>query len=153
MVAAFVDHIENSRGISVHSRNVRLAAIHSLFRFAVLRHPEHAEDIQRVLAIPTKRGDHTIVTYLTDDGVEAMLAAPDPNTRTGRLLVARRGRKRTDSTTLPGLGRSVRGALAGAASKLVLGLLEAADVVLGFRAVVLPAGATVLAVDARFVER
>jgi site-specific recombinase XerD len=84
MVAAFLDHLEKPRGISVRSRNVRLAAIHSLFRFAALRHPEHAEDIQRVLAIPTKLGDHTIVTYLTDDEVEAILTAPDLSTKTGR---------------------------------------------------------------------
>jgi integrase/recombinase XerD len=77
VVAAFLDHLESSRGISVRSRNVRLAAIHSLFRFAALRHPEHAEDIQRVLAIPNKLGDRTIVTYLTDDEAEAILTAPD----------------------------------------------------------------------------
>jgi integrase/recombinase XerD len=84
VVAAFLDHLESSRGISVRSRNVRLAAIHSLFRFAALRHPEHAEDIQRVLAIPNKLGDKTIVTYLTDDEVEAILTAPDLSTKTGR---------------------------------------------------------------------
>ena len=84
MVAAFLDHLESSRGISVRSRNVRLAAIHSLFRFAALRHPEHAEDIQRVLAIPTKLGDHTVVTYLTNDEAEAILTAPDLSTKTGR---------------------------------------------------------------------
>jgi integrase/recombinase XerD len=55
-----------------------------LFRFAALRHPEHAEDIRRVLAIPTKLGDHTIITYLTDDEVEAILTAPDLSTKTGR---------------------------------------------------------------------
>jgi integrase/recombinase XerD len=83
-VAAFLDHLEHARGNSVRTRNARLAAIHSLFAFAALRHPEHAADISRVLAIPTKRGDHTLVTYLTDTEVHALLAAPDRTTRTGR---------------------------------------------------------------------
>lgn len=83
-VAAFLDHLEHTRGNSVRTRNARLAAIHSLFTFAALRHPEHAADISRVLAIPTKRGDHTLVTYLTDTEVHALLAAPNRTTRTGR---------------------------------------------------------------------
>ncbi|MEV6869046.1 site-specific integrase, partial [Streptosporangium subroseum] len=64
MIAAFLDHLEHVRGNSVRTRNARLAAIHSLFGFAALRHPEHAADISRVLAIPAKRADHTIVTFL-----------------------------------------------------------------------------------------
>ena len=84
MISAFLDHLEHARGNSVRTRNARLAAIHSLFGFAALRHPEHADDISRVLAIPAKRGDHTIVTYLTDTEVQALLAAPNRETRTGR---------------------------------------------------------------------
>ena len=42
LIGAFLDHLEPSRGNSVRTRNARLAAIHSLFRFAALRHPEHA---------------------------------------------------------------------------------------------------------------
>lgn len=84
MIGAFLDHLEHERSNSVRTRNARLAAIHSLFSFAALRHPEHAGDTQRVLAIPTKRADHTIVTYLTDPEVDALLAAPDHRTRTGR---------------------------------------------------------------------
>jgi site-specific recombinase XerD len=83
-VSVFLDHLEQARGNSVRTRNARLAAIHSLFGFAALRHPEHAADISRVLAIPAKRGDHTIVTYLTDTEVQALLAAPNRGTRTGR---------------------------------------------------------------------
>jgi site-specific recombinase XerD len=55
VVARFLDHLEHERRNSVRTRNARLAAIHSLFRFAALRHPEQAEVIQRVLAIPPKR--------------------------------------------------------------------------------------------------
>jgi integrase/recombinase XerD len=84
MIAAFLDHLERERGNSIRTRNARLAAIHSLFTFAALRHPEHAADIARVLAIPAKRGDQAIVTFLTDPQTEALLAAPDAATRTGR---------------------------------------------------------------------
>ncbi len=59
LIGAFLDHLETERGNSARTRNARLAAIHSLFRYAALRHPEHAAVIQRVLAIPPKRFDHT----------------------------------------------------------------------------------------------
>ena len=55
LVCAFLDHLERDRGNSVRTRNARLAAIHSLFRYAALRHPEHAATIARVLAILPKR--------------------------------------------------------------------------------------------------
>jgi len=82
MISAFLDHAERERGNSIRTRNARLAAIHSLFGFAALRHPEHAADIARVLAIPPKRSDQTIVTFLTGPETEALLAAPDRATRT-----------------------------------------------------------------------
>ncbi len=84
VIAAFLDHIEHERGNSIRTRNARLAAIHSLFAYAALRHPEHAADIERVLAIPPKRTSQAIVTFLTDDEASALLAAPDRATRTGR---------------------------------------------------------------------
>ena len=83
-IGAFLDHLEHERHNSARTRNARLAAIHSLFAFAALRHPEHAADIGRVLAIPVKRGDHTVITYLTDIEAQALLHAPDRTTRTGR---------------------------------------------------------------------
>ena len=76
VISAFLDHLERDRGNTIRSRNARLAAIHSLFGFAALRHPEHAADIARVLAIPPKRADQTIVTFLTSPEAEALLAAP-----------------------------------------------------------------------------
>ena len=93
VIGAFLDHLEAERHNSVRTRNNRLAAIHSLFAYAALRHPEHAALIQRVLAIPAKRTDHQIVSFLTDDEVDALLAAPDRDTWVGRrdhalLLVA-----------------------------------------------------------------
>jgi integrase/recombinase XerD len=84
LVSAFLDHLEHERGNSVRTRNARLAAIHSLFRFAALTHPQDAAVIQRVLAIPPKRFDQTLITYLTEPETEALLAAPDRGTWTGR---------------------------------------------------------------------
>lgn len=92
-VGAFLDHLERGRLNSVTTRNARLAAIRSFFRFAALREPASAALIQRVLAIPQKRTARLLVEFLTKEEVEALLAAPDPTTRTGRrdhalLLVA-----------------------------------------------------------------
>src|SRR5437773_8774187 len=84
LIGAFLNHLETGRGNSARTRNARLAAIHSLFGYAALRHPEHAADIARVLAIPPKRYDKTLITYLTEDEITAMLAAPDLDTWTGR---------------------------------------------------------------------
>jgi integrase/recombinase XerD len=84
LVSGFLDHLEDDRGNSSRTRNARLAAIHSLFRHAALRHPEDAAVIQRVLAIPPKRSDRAIITYLDDTEVSALLAAPDQGTWTGR---------------------------------------------------------------------
>lgn len=93
LVAAFLTHLEQERGNSVATRNARLSAIRSLFRYAALRHPEHAELIQRVLAIPAKRHEQTIVCFLAPNEIDALLAAPDRTSWMGRrdhamLLVA-----------------------------------------------------------------
>ena len=80
LVAAFLEHLERERGNATTTRNARLAAIHSLFSYLALHHPEHAADIERVLAIPPKRADQTIVTYLTGTETEALLAADLPRT-------------------------------------------------------------------------
>ena len=84
LVSAFLSHLETARGNGARTRNARLAAVHSLFRFAALSHPQDAAVIQRVLAIPPKRVDQQLVTYLSDDEVDALLAAPDRTTWTGR---------------------------------------------------------------------
>ena len=84
MIGAFLQHLEQGRGNSVRTRNARLAALHSFFRFASFRHPEHAALIQRVLAIPPKRYDRALVTFLTRAEVDALLAAPDRSRWTGR---------------------------------------------------------------------
>ena len=84
LVGRFLDHLEHVRHNSTRTRNNRLGAIHSLFNYAAFRHPEHAEVIQRVLAIPAKRTDRKLVTFLSTDEVNALLAAPDRTTWTGR---------------------------------------------------------------------
>lgn len=92
-LGAFLDHLEHERGNSPRSRNVRLAAIHSFFRYAALHAPEHSALAQRVLAIPSKRYLRRPIDFLTSVEVAALLAAPDLKTWTGRrdralLLIA-----------------------------------------------------------------
>ncbi len=84
LIGAFLEYLERERHNSVRTRNARLAAIHSLFTFAALRHPEHAAVIQRVLAIPAKRFDRALVSFLTVDEIDALLASPDRNAWIGR---------------------------------------------------------------------
>jgi integrase/recombinase XerD len=92
-IGAFLEHLEQIRGNNVRTRNTRLAAIRSFFRYAALRHPERAGLIQRVLAIPAKRFQSALVCFLTRDEINALLEGPDRSTWTGRrdhalLLVA-----------------------------------------------------------------
>jgi integrase/recombinase XerD len=92
-IGAFLDHLERDRGNSPRSRNVRLAAIHSFFKYVALHEPGRSAIIQRVLAMPTKRYDQRPAQYLTQLEVEALLGTPDLRTWAGRrdralLLVA-----------------------------------------------------------------
>jgi site-specific recombinase XerD len=84
VISAFLDHLEVDRHNSARSRNTRLAALRSLFGYAALRHPEHAELIRQVLAIPQKRYDKATVSFLTDEEVRALLDAPDQDRWEGR---------------------------------------------------------------------
>jgi integrase/recombinase XerD len=84
MITSFLAHLERERHNSVRTRNARLAAIRSMFGFAALRHPEHSALIQRVLAVPDKRCERTVVEFLTDIEVDSLLDAPDRRTWTGR---------------------------------------------------------------------
>jgi site-specific recombinase XerD len=83
-VAGFPDHLERDRGNSVRTRNARLAAIRSFFRYAALCHPEHAGLIARVLAIPAKKAERRELCYLSQPEADALLAAPARDTWTGR---------------------------------------------------------------------
>jgi integrase/recombinase XerD len=84
VIAAFLDHLEADRHNSIRTRNARLAAIHSMYRYAALSHPEHSAVIQRVLAITTKRFERNDVAYLDDHEIDALLAAPDRDAWIGR---------------------------------------------------------------------
>lgn len=84
LVEAFLTHLEHDRHNAVRTRNARLAAIHSLFGYAALCHPEHAALIGRVLAIPVKRYDRVLVNFLTAEEIDALVAAPDRATWIGR---------------------------------------------------------------------
>jgi site-specific recombinase XerD len=93
LIVAFLDDLEKRQGISIRSRNLRLTAIHSFFRYAAFEAPANSAQIQRVLAIPSKRFTRTLVPFLTRPEVDALLVAPDQRTWSGRrdhafLLVA-----------------------------------------------------------------
>jgi site-specific recombinase XerD len=83
-IVAFLNHLEKERRIGARSRNVRLAAIHSFFRYVALNEPVHSALAQRVLAIPSKRFDRKPIDFLSPAEVDALLAAPDQSTWTGR---------------------------------------------------------------------
>ena len=84
LVVTFLDHLEKHQGLSVRSRNLRLTAIHSFFRYVAFELPTHSAQIQRVLAIPSKRFTRTLVRFLTRLEVDALLAAPDRRTWFGQ---------------------------------------------------------------------
>lgn len=83
-IGAFLTNLEMERGTSVTTRNLRLTAVRSFFRFVSFEEPAHSALIQRVLAIPNKRNDKRQVNFLTRPEIEAVLAAPDRTTWLGR---------------------------------------------------------------------
>jgi len=84
VISSFLQHLETERGNSPRTRNLRLTAIRSLFKYAALRHPEHAAVIARVLSIPPKRFERRTITFLTAEEATALIAAPDPARWEGR---------------------------------------------------------------------
>ena len=93
LIGAFLDQLEKDRGNGARSRNLRLTAIRSFYRYAAYEEPTHSSLIQRILAMPAKRYEKKLIGYLIRPEIEAVLAAPDPNTWAGRrdrtvLLVA-----------------------------------------------------------------
>lgn len=106
LIVAFLDYLEKQHGICARSRNLRLTAIHSFFRYAAFEEPACSAQIQRVLAIPSKRLRHTLVPFLTRPEVDALLAAPDQRTWSGRrdhvfkLLAVQTGLRLSEMTGL-----------------------------------------------------
>ena len=84
LVSAYLDELEAKRSITPRTRNLRLTAIRSLFRYAAFELPEHADQIQRVLSIPNKRCTQAQIGYLNRPEVDALLAAPDIASWAGR---------------------------------------------------------------------
>jgi site-specific recombinase XerD len=84
LISAFLNHLETDRGNGARTRNLRLTAIRSLFKYAALRHPEHAGVIAQVLSIPPKRHQKRQVTFLTAPEASALINAPDPSRWEGR---------------------------------------------------------------------
>jgi site-specific recombinase XerD len=80
----FLDHLEKDRCNSARTRNARLAAIHSFFRYVSFREPSCVDLCHRVLAVPSKRYERRPIEYLTRDEIDALLAAPDTTTWIGR---------------------------------------------------------------------
>lgn len=84
LIAAFLEDLEKGRGNTVRTRNLRLTAIRSFFHYVAYEAPTHAGHIQRVLAMPSKRYARTLVTFLSRPEIDALLAAPDQRTWSGR---------------------------------------------------------------------
>ena len=84
LISSFLAHLEQNRHNSARTRNLRLTAIRSLFRYAALRHPEHAAVIARVLSIPPKRFERRTVTFLTAEESRVLIEAPDRTRWEGR---------------------------------------------------------------------
>jgi site-specific recombinase XerD len=83
-IQAFLEHLESERGNSARSRNLRLTAIRSLYKYAALRHPERAAVIARVLSIPPKRFEKRAISFLNAEEAKAVIDAPDQTRWEGR---------------------------------------------------------------------
>ena len=83
-ISSFLEYIEKGRNNCVRTRNARLAAIHSFFRYVSFRAPEYAELCYQILAIPSKRFEKRQVEFLTRKEINALTNAPDKNTWIGR---------------------------------------------------------------------
>jgi len=83
-LSGFLDYVEKERGNTIRTRNVRLAAIHSFFRYVSFREPAYAELCYRILAIPSKRFEKRPIEFLTREEINALSEAPDKSTWVGR---------------------------------------------------------------------
>ena len=106
LISAFLDELESRRSVSVRTRNLRLTAIRSFFRFIAFEEPAHSAHIQRVLAIPSKRHEKKLVQFLTRPEIEALIATPNRATWIGRrdhallLLAVQTGLRLSELTAL-----------------------------------------------------
>lgn len=84
LIGGFLAFVENERGNTARSRNTRLSAIRSFFKYVAINEPQLLHHCQRVLAIPSKRHEKRTIDFLTREEIEALAAAPDPSTWFGR---------------------------------------------------------------------
>lgn len=84
LLGGVLDHLQTDRHNGVRTRNNRLCAVHSFFRYVCLNDPSLALHCQRILAMPPKRYERGPVEFLTTEETAALLAAPDPATWIGR---------------------------------------------------------------------
>ena len=84
VILSFLDSLEQDRHNCIRSRNIRLAAIRSFFRWLTLVNPELVGMATRILAIPVKRADRRLIHSLARDEIDALLAAPDQSHWRGR---------------------------------------------------------------------
>lgn len=106
LVTAFLNDMEQTRAISARTRNLRLTAIRSFFRYAAYEAPAYSAQIQQVLSMPGKRYNRALIHFLTRPEVKALLAAPDKRTWCGRrdhallLLAVETGLRVSEMTSL-----------------------------------------------------
>jgi len=106
LITAFLDEMEKIRGVTARTRNLRLTAVHSFFRYAAFEAPSTSAHIQRILAIPAKSFTRALVPFLRRQEVDALLAAPDQRTWSGRrdhaliLLAVQTGLRLSELTSL-----------------------------------------------------
>jgi len=106
LIGAFLNDLEKRRGVTTRTRNVRLTAIRSFYRYAAYQEPAQSEHIQRVLAIPNKRQNRPLVGFLARAEIDALLSAPDRSTWIGRrdhallLLALQSGLRLSEITSL-----------------------------------------------------
>ncbi|RLM20431.1 integrase [Brenneria alni] len=106
LVGAFLTELEKTRGVTAQTRNLRLTAIRSFFRFAAYEMPTHSAQIQRVLAMPAKRFDRKLIDFLSRPEADALLSAPDRRIWSGRrdhallLLTLQTGLRLSEVTAL-----------------------------------------------------
>ena len=83
LILAFLEHLEKKRGNCARTRNSRLAAIKTFFRFLEYRLPSCLEQAHRIRAIPVKKTDEVIIGYLNREEIQTLMDAPDPSSRYG----------------------------------------------------------------------
>ncbi len=122
LISAFLEHLQTQRATSTRTRNLRLTAIRSFFRFVAFEEPAYSAHIQRILAIPSKRGDKKLIHFLNRPEIEALLGTPDRTTWLGRRdhallsLAIQTGLRLSELTSLD------RELLAGMQNRVILGL-------------------------------